>query len=65
MKRLALAAIVLSIAACSPADDAATIDTSMSAAPAAAPAPAPMMDSVAVDTTMMVDTTAIDTTAAQ
>lgn len=66
MKRLALAAIVLSIAACSPQDEASTVDTSMTAAPAAAPAPVPApaaIDTTAIDTTAA-DTTAADTTAA-
>jgi uncharacterized lipoprotein YajG len=50
MKRLALVAAVLVLAACSKKDESATADT---AAPAMAPAPA------AVDTTMkMSDTTA-------
>jgi len=54
MKRLALVAVVLVLAACTAKkDDAATVDTS---APAMAPAPA------MVDTGMRMDTTATSTT---
>ncbi len=62
MKRLALAAVVLSIAACSSQEEAPIADTSMTA-PAMAPAPAAPADSMAMpmDSAMvdsMVDTTA-------
>ncbi|MGK2935636.1 MAG: hypothetical protein ACSLFE_10395 [Gemmatimonadaceae bacterium] len=53
MKRLALVAAVLFAVACTAKDDAATTDT---AAPAMAPMPATM------DTGMMMDTMATDTT---
>jgi len=52
MKRLALVAAVLALAACTKKDEAATADTS---APAMAPAPA------AMDTGMKMDTTASST----
>jgi uncharacterized lipoprotein YajG len=52
MKRLALVAAVLVLAACSKKDESATADTS---APAMAPAPA------AMDTGMRMDTTASTT----
>ncbi|HEY0971438.1 MAG TPA: hypothetical protein VGE02_10780 [Gemmatimonadales bacterium] len=61
MKRLALAAVVLSIAACSSQDETPAADTSMTA-PAMAPAPAAPADSMAMPMdSAMVDTTA-DTT---
>jgi hypothetical protein len=53
MKRLALVAAVLFAVGCTANDDAATTDT---AAPAMAPAPATM------DTGMVMDTMATDTT---
>lgn len=61
MKRLALVAAVLAIAACSKGDNAAT-DTSK---PAMAPAPATTMDTgMKMDTSMkMMDTTKKDTSA--
>jgi uncharacterized lipoprotein YajG len=52
MKRLALVAAVLALAACTKKDEATTADTS---APAMAPAPA------AMDTGMRMDTTASGT----
>jgi hypothetical protein len=62
MKRLALAAIVLSIVACSSQEETPAVDTGM-AAPAAAPAP---MDSAVVpattDSTVMTDSTHADST---
>jgi hypothetical protein len=59
MKRLALAAIVLSVVACSSADETMPADTAT--VPAAAPAPAVTTDSMPADT-MAADSTA-DTTA--
>jgi hypothetical protein len=56
MKRLALAAIVLSIVACSSQEETPAVDTGM-AAPAAAPAP---MDSAVVPATT--DSTVTDST---
>ncbi|HET7585769.1 MAG TPA: hypothetical protein VFK13_12715 [Gemmatimonadaceae bacterium] len=54
MKRLALAAVILTVAiACKPKDENAAMDT---AAPAMAPAPA-TTDTAMHDTTMMHDTT--------
>jgi hypothetical protein len=70
MKRLALAAVVLSIVACSSQDETPAVDTGM-AAPAAAPAPAvtdsaamvpATTDSAAADSTQR-DSTQRDTTA--
>lgn len=63
MKRLALAAAVLSIVACSSQEETPVADTT-TAAPAMAPAPAAPADSMAapmMDSTMMTDSTA-DTT---
>lgn len=58
MKRLALAAVVtLTIMACSKQDDAAVVDTTM-AAPAMAPAPEAPADSVTMDSTHVMDSTA-------
>jgi uncharacterized lipoprotein YajG len=55
MKRLALVAAVLALAACTAKkDDAATVDTS---APAMAPAPAPMDSSMTASTTTTTTTT--------
>jgi hypothetical protein len=62
MKRLALAAIVLSIVACSSQEETPAVDTGM-AAPAAAPAPTDSAATVpaATDSTAP-DSTATDTT---
>lgn len=51
MKRIALAAAVLFVAACTTQEDAPAIDTTM-AAPAMAPAP---MDTSMIDTTIIAD----------
>jgi hypothetical protein len=60
MKRLALVAAVLALAACTAKkDDAATIDTS---APAMAPAPAAMDTGMKMDTTASTTTTTTTTT---
>jgi hypothetical protein len=61
MKRLALAAIVLSIAACSSQEETPAVDTGM-AAPAAAPAPAATDSAVVPATDSTADSTAADTT---
>lgn len=61
MKRFALAAAVVMLAACGAKEEAApAVDT---AAAAMTPAPAPIMDSAVMDTTMKHDS-ATDTTAA-
>lgn len=60
MKRLALAAAVLSIVACSSQEEAPIMDSAT--APAMAPAPAAPMDSMPMTDTTMMDTTMTDTT---
>lgn len=64
MKRIAIAAIVLSIAACSSQEETPVVDTGM-AAPAAAPAPAPAAtdSSIVAPVDSTADTTHTDTTA--
>lgn len=61
MKRLALAAVVLSIAACSSQEEAPIADTSMTA-PAMAPAPASPADSMAMPMDSAVIDSMVDTT---
>jgi hypothetical protein len=55
MKRLALAAVVLTLAACSSQEETPVVDST--AAPAAAPAP-----TMAPDSSAMMDSTAMDST---
>jgi len=59
MKRLALVAAVLALAACTAKKDEAAVDTS---APAMAPAPAAMDTSMKMDTTAAASSTTTTTT---
>lgn len=59
MKRLAFAAVVMSVVACNAQEDTPIADTT-TVAPAMAPAPS--MDTTMMDTTVMTDTLPIDTT---
>ncbi len=61
MKRIALAAAVMFVAACGGAKEEAAPAADSAAAPAMAPAPAPADSAAAVDTTMKHDSAA-DTT---